>query len=373
MHVASGDLWAGAEVQLYTLAKALHNKASATVSVVLLNHGRLEQELQDMGIEVIVLDESKLNAFQILHRLIGIIRETSPDIVHTHRLKENILGSLGARLAGNKPTIRTVHGAPEHRPSWWNLPKLILFSLDRMIGRFLQKRIISVSAELESRLRQQFPPAKIRIIENGVDLETIQGQYRQKQSINRSCADKFTVGFVGRLVPVKRVDLLIRTAAYLHNIQPQIEINFLIYGEGPLRANLEKLSRELGTTKKVHFLGHSDDITRHIRAMNALILTSDHEGLPMVVLEAMALQVPVIAHAVGGLPTALDHGECGILVNEPDPEAYAHAILDLAGDPDKSARLASAGYKRVRECYSAEQNAGAYCKEYLDLAPASSG
>jgi glycosyltransferase involved in cell wall biosynthesis len=169
------------------------------------------------------------------------------------------------------------------------------------------------------------------------------------------------------------VDLLIRTAAYLHNIQPQIEINFLIYGEGPLRANLEKLSRELGTTKKVHFLGHSDDITRHIRAMNALILTSDHEGLPMVVLEAMALQVPVIAHAVGGLPTALDHGECGILVNEPDPEAYAHAILDLAGDPDKSARLTSAGYKRVRECYSAEQNAGAYCKEYLDLAPDSSG
>lgn len=373
IHVASGDLWAGAEVQLYTLAKTLHNKTSATVSVVLLNHGRLEQELLDAGIEVIVLDESKLNGIRILHRLAGVIREQGPDIVHTHRLKENILGSLAALLAGNKPTIRTVHGAPEHRPPWWKLPKHVLFILDRMVGRLLQKRIISVSVELKKRLQAQFPPPRIRVIENGIDLDVGQRQYRQEPSFTESGEKGFTVGFAGRLVPIKRVDMLIRAAAYLHNNKPQTGISFLVYGDGPLRASLDKLNDELGTKEKVHFMGHSDDIAGRIREMDALLVTSDHEGLPMIVLEAMAWQVPVIAHAAGGLPELLDHGACGILVHDHNPAGYANAILDLATNPDKRGKLSAAGFERVRKFYSAERNADAYCKEYLDLVKAPTG
>jgi glycosyltransferase involved in cell wall biosynthesis len=367
MHIASGDLWAGAEVQLYTLSKTLQYKASAIVSIVLLNHGRLEQELLAAGIEVIVLDESKLNGIRILHRLTGVIREQGPDIVHTHRLKENILGSLAALLAGNRPTIRTVHGAPEHRPPWWRVPKHILFTLDRIVARLLQKRIISVSVELKKRLQGQFPPSKIRVIENGIDLDTVQRQSRKEWSFPDSGEKQFIVGFAGRLVPVKRVDLMLRAAAYLRINHPQIGICFLVYGDGPLRASLEKLNSELGTTDRVHFRGPSDDIAERIREMNALIVTSDHEGLPMVVLEAMALQVPVIAHAAGGLPELLDNGVCGILVHEHNPAGYANAILDLTSNPDKQTQLAAAGLERVRERYSAERNAEAYYKEYVDL------
>ncbi|MFW2438942.1 MAG: glycosyltransferase [Arenicellales bacterium] len=118
MHVASGDLWAGAEVQLSTLARALHAMPDTSVSVILLNYGRLEQELKKSGINVIVLDESKLNGFQILYRIAQIIRKQKPGIVHTHRLKENILGSIAAHSVSRTVSMRTVHGAPEHPPPW---------------------------------------------------------------------------------------------------------------------------------------------------------------------------------------------------------------------------------------------------------------
>ena len=212
VHVASGDLWAGAEVQLYTLAKALHNKASATVSVVLLNHGRLEQELTNAGIKVIVIDESKFNGLSILNRLIHTIRRLEPDVIHTHRLKENILGSLAAWLTGRIPSLRTVHGAPEHNPSWLKLHKHLLFYVDRQCGRFLQKKIIAVSDDLSEILSKVYPLEMIHVIENGIDLDAIR-LAQSTQRISRDTTDKkFRIGFAGRLVAVKRVDILIETA-----------------------------------------------------------------------------------------------------------------------------------------------------------------
>ena len=138
LHIASGDLWAGAEVQLFTLAKALKNNTNTIVDIVLLNHGILEQKMLDCGINVIVLDESKLNGLTILRQLIHITHQIKPDVIHTHRLKENILGSIAARLNGNIPSLRTSHGAPEHPPSWRQLPKRIIYWLDFFCGRFQQ-------------------------------------------------------------------------------------------------------------------------------------------------------------------------------------------------------------------------------------------
>ena len=113
LHISSGDLWAGAEVQLFTLAKSLIKNSATQVDVILFNHGRLEQELLDSNINVIVLDETTLNSLQILRKIIHTIKIIHPDVIHTHRLKENILGSAAALLTGNTPTLRTAHGAPE--------------------------------------------------------------------------------------------------------------------------------------------------------------------------------------------------------------------------------------------------------------------
>ena len=132
---------------------------------------------------------------------------------------------------------------------------------------------------------------------------------------------------MGRLVPVKRVDIFIAAARYLLEQKPDPGIRFYVIGDGPLREELESLSHKSGTERIVHFLGHQDDILRHIQDLDALMMTSDHEGLPMVLLEAMALRVPIIAHRTGGIPGLLDQGTCGILVDNQDPAAYARAIM----------------------------------------------
>ena len=367
MHIASGDLWAGAEVQLFTLAKTLQTTLNAPVTVVLLNHGPLEQKLRAVGIDVTVLDETRLNGFQILRRLVRTMKDVKPQVVHTHRLKENILGSVAARMCGNIPSLRTAHGAPEHRPSWRQLHKRLLIFLDWFCGRFLQRRIVAVSDDLAAILGKSFPAERICVIENGIDVESVSRREAQAPLAPKPRSAPFTIGLAGRLVPVKRVDLFIQTARYILDHYPDLETRFHIFGDGPLRQELEQLSRDLGTDSIVHFEGHRGDIHQELQKLDVLLVTSDHEGLPMILLEAMALEVPIIAHAVGGIPHLLAQGSCGVLVEDQSPAGYGRAIHELATHPDSRAQIAINGLNRVKTRYSAKQNAETYCNEYSRL------
>jgi len=366
LHIVSGDLWAGAEVQLFTLAKALHEQPATRVSVVILNHGMLEQKLKQAGIEVIVLDESKLNGFQILYQLIVLIRNLRPDVIHTHRNKENILGSIAARLSGNIPTLRTAHGASEHRPAWYQIPKRMVLFMDWFCGRYLQKSIIAVSEDLAGILAKDYPSDKINVIQNGID-EKQTGQSVDNEKIK---SDHLKIGIIGRLVPVKRVDLFIRTAHKLLDERPELNPSFHIFGDGPLRDELEALNQQFATHAQIHFEGHSHSIHEQLESLDALLMTSDHEGLPMTLLEAMVLKTPVIAHAVGGIPLLLDNGSCGILVENHKPEGYVQAIIELTKEPLLGKKITDNASMRVSECYSAKQNANAYLQQYSNLMPA---
>ena len=108
---------------------------------------------------------------------------------------------------------------------------------------------------------------------------------------------------------------------------------FYVFGEGPLRAELEAEAERLGITAAARFMGFTHEVAANLKAMDLLLLTSDHEGLPMIVLEAMTLRVPVVSHAVGAIPALLDEGRGGTLLTTQAPEAFARAI---AGDPGRS-------------------------------------
>lgn len=372
LHIASGDLWAGAEVQLFTLASTLKKQQHIEVAVVLLNHGTLEQKLRENGVRVIVLDEAQLTAWQILPALIRSVGEIQPDVIHTHRIKENILGSIAALFAGRIPTLRTAHGAPEHRPAWYRVAKRLILFLDWMCGRFLQKRVIAVSEDLAGILRQSFPAEKIAVIENGIDIAALTASARLHETAdpgaNKPVAkSKFKVGIAGRLVSIKRVDLFIQTARQLADNHPEASFSFHIYGDGPLRDELERLSRHWQLQALIHFEGHCDNIPQQLGSLDVLLMTSDHEGLPMILLEAMALQAPIVAHAVGGIPNLLAQGECGVLVAEHSAAAYASAVYRLYQDPVTRSEIAGKAFKRVTQLYSAEQNAENYEAEYKKL------
>ena len=366
LHVASGDLWAGAEVQLFTLVKTLHARSDTSVSVVLFNFGRLEQELNNAGITVIVLDESILNGLQILRQLVHIIREQQPDVIHTHRIKENVLGSIAAFFAGRAASLRTAHGAPEHHPGWWKFHKHVLYALDRFCGRHLQRKIVAVSGDLANILGKDFPLNKISIIENGIDVASICKDHPAR-TFQEGKQAVFKVGLAGRLVPIKRVDIFIQTALHLMSKHPDMYASFHIFGDGPLRDELEKLNQNSGTDKIVSFEGHCDDMQKKLKQLDVLLMTSDHEGLPMTLLEAMALQIPIIAHATGGIPKLLDNGASGILVHKQDGANYANEIYKLYNNPETGLKIAERALQHVIQNNSALKNADAYHDVYTEI------
>jgi glycosyltransferase involved in cell wall biosynthesis len=329
-----------------------------------MNHGELEDRLRAQGITVTVFDESRLSSPTILKGMIKLLKETRPDVIHTHRLKENVLGSIAAMLAGRIPSIRTVHGAPEHSFGALQFHKRALRLFDRLTGRYLQDRIIAVSGDLAGLLRQLYPPSSVYVIENGIEV-TAQDTERTESPCPHDPKDQnLKIGIAGRLVPVKRMDTFIQAARYLKDHYHNIQATFEIYGDGPLKSDLESLGNKLDTGSYVCFRGHVEDMPTTLRQLDLLVLTSDHEGLPMILLEAMATRVPIIAHAVGGIPELLDHGNCGILITSEDPTDYAEAIQQLAHSPDRRAVIATKALERVRQKYSATGSAKAYLDHY---------
>ena len=326
LHLASGDLWAGAEAQVYQLLCALREQPDVRVSAITFNHGELERRLRAADITVTVLDERTLSSRSILQGILSEIKATDATVLHTHRLKENILGSIAARLSRRAISLRTVHGRPEHAGKGPARMRLVR-AIDSLAGR-LQVGIVGVSDELCDFLRTRFPSGKVFCVPNGIDSATIIRAaalpcgYEAKRQKN--------VALVGRLVPVKRVDLFLEAAALLVHVHPG-EYRFVVVGDGPLREEMIALAERLGIRGDVEFLGFQSNSLGILKQMDCLALTSDHEGLPMVLLEALTLGVPVVAHAVGGLPEVLAGVAGQRLVTEHTAAGYAEAIAGLVG------------------------------------------
>ena len=167
-HVISGDLWAGAEVQVYNLCQALQASGQVTPTVVIFNEGILFEKFKELGIPLLLADEKKLNPWTIARSIASHCKEHNSKIVHTHGFKENVLGILGKELAKVPRSARTVHGSAEtvltlKRPHKWLVQKVDLF-----LGRTRQQAIIAVSTQLEDTLKKVFQD-KVYKIFNFID------------------------------------------------------------------------------------------------------------------------------------------------------------------------------------------------------------
>lgn len=321
LHIASGDLWAGAEAQILQQTTRLATLPELTVQVALLNEGELARRLRANGIRVHIFDEAALSILQILASLSRLVRREAVDLIHTHRAKENFIGGVLSFLHG-KRSLRTVHGAQEHPPRSIFNRRYLGAALDGFAGRYLQQAIVAVSAVLAQILRQEFGDLRVVYIPNGIDVHAVRNAARGNEVAEQSV---LRVGIVGRLVAVKRIDVFLLAAKELASRHPG-KFRFLIVGDGPVRAELEKCAEEWGLASDCEFLGFRTDSLQLIAGLHALVVTSDHEGQPMVVLEALAAGVPVVAHCVGGLTELIGSDRQGILVERQDARLFADAI-----------------------------------------------
>lgn len=360
LHIASGDLWAGAEVMLCDLAIAQSRMAGIKVAVFLLNDGRLARALRDAGVEVVLAPESSLNLLQLVQRCRATIRRQRAEIIHSHRIKEDIIGALAAATSRPRALcVRTVHGVDEAQRT--TLKARLSAAMHRLITRGGFARTFAVSRPLALQLAAA-GGAGVTHIANGIALE----KFAEHGATHRARKGFVMIGIVGRLVPVKRVDIFLRTAQLLSAQHPG-RYRFVIHGEGPEEDSLRALAAGAGLDAVVSFAGFSADILAQMSQLDLLLLCSDSEGLPMVILEAMALGVGVVAAAVGEIPEVLDGGRCGTLVHQQEAEHYARAIERVHAAPAHLQQMILAARERVQQHYSVESSARGYAAGYRDV------
>jgi glycosyltransferase involved in cell wall biosynthesis len=295
-----------------------------------MNDGELADRLRAAGLPVIVLPESKLNALQILVKLIRIIREFKPDILHTHRQKENILGNIANLIAkplrkARAKSVRTAHGAPEFAPKG---KQKIQVWLDQFIGKHLQETIIAVSQELAEKLKLIYSTNKIHVVYNGADVDALEAQAGIADFKSTNPTTKH-IGIIGRLEPVKRIDIFLAMAAELiATASSSYVMHFHVIGDGKLRSDMEKLAIDLGIQAQVSFHGHRKDMPSCIKSLDCIVMCSDHEGTPMTALEAMVLGTPMVAHSVGGLKELLANYPYHFLTESHTASSYANLVRD---------------------------------------------
>lgn len=365
-HLASGDLWAGAENQLHNLVLGLQRARDVDVDVILLNEGLLADRLRQTGVMVTVYPENHLSGIELFATIRRHLVARRTDILHTHRYKENVLGAFAAALTSGVRSTRTLHGAPEFRSRIWQLRKSVPQWLDWFTARFMQFPIVCVSIELRDRCARSLPIARLRVVPNGVDIDALGDVAVQVVDDSRVRARPFRVGFFGRLTSVKRVDLILEVANHLEKESPG-QFGVYLFGDGPLRSELEERAGTMNLKGTVNFMGFTAQPAAWLRSMHAMLLTSDHEGLPMIVLEAMALGVPVVSHAVGAIPEVLDGGALGTLIPNQEPSQYARAIAALRDAPEAARTQAAHAAKHVASRYSAEHSVQEYVSIYREL------
>ena len=365
LHIASGDLWAGAEVQLYHLARELGTTSQVDLMIVLLNDGQLADALRAAGLPVIILGESSLSALSILIHLYRLVLKFKPVVIHTHRNKENVIGGLVAFMT-RTASVRTTHGANEHTDPRFNLRRSAFNLLDRISGWIFQSRIIAVSPELAGKLKAIYPHRKITVIPNGINIEAVIEKSDSPVEFERQ-TDHFNIAFVGRFVPVKRADIFISIATDIISRSHERDIHFYMFGDGPLWAETNHTILENGYQDRIHTPGFVDNVAPYLKAMDMLLFTSDHEGLPMTLLEAMALRVAVVSRNLPTIKQVLCDGVCGYVLNSDQPEDFSRLITSLSNNKNELRVKTEMAYKNLQASYSIQETAQNYVALYREV------
>jgi L-malate glycosyltransferase len=367
-HVASGDRWAGAEVQLAMLLKALRRIRGLKCSAIFLNEGRLADEARQAGIEVAVFPEAELNFFQILSGATRFLQSRNIQILHSHRYKENLVAALLARRCRVPVHVSSRHGAPEPFTGWPRYRQGLIEMLDRLVARHSTDCVVSVSEELRGYLMKYLPAAKVVTIYNGIDEEKVSSPFSASEAKQRLGipAECWIVGTAGRLDPIKRLDIFLAAAQKVVGVEPNSR--FVIAGEGKEESRLRNLASSLGLEDHVLFLGHRSDIYDVLRAMDIFVFCSDHEGLPMALLEALYLGVPVVSRPVGGIAEVIQDRINGVLLDSTDPLIVANEWMRLLTNADQRSQIAQAGRRLVADRFSVEKSADEFARLYHSLA-----
>ncbi len=344
----------GQERLILNLSRELVARGHDVKVISLTRGGSLRPEFE--GIEVLDVPRERAEGFDIglVGRLTRALRRARPDAVHTHNAAPLIYAAPAARLGRVSRLIHTKHGANTYTRSSLALARFATRLLSAFVA--VSKETATVAEESE-----RVTPRLLRVIPNGIPLSQFRRDLEKRARVRDQLKipdGAVVVGTVGRLVEEKDHPLLVR--ALSPHLGPNLRL--LIVGEGPQRKNTEAaIKPELA--EFVTLTGARHDVPSLLSAFDLFAMSSRTEGLPLVVPEAMACGLPVVATAVGGLPGIVPP-EVGVLVPHGDADALGRALAELAADASRRARLGEAAERYANERFSIDRMTGEYEELY---------
>jgi glycosyltransferase involved in cell wall biosynthesis len=359
----------GAEGQLAHLALGLAasgiDPTVACLSEVAEPHA---SRLREAGVPVAIFPRRGHGDLSRVRGLASLLRSAGADLVHSFLVGANAYAYASARLAGVRPLIvssRTTMTMPTRSR--------------RLLHAWIFRRasIVVANAESVKEFTSSYygvPRARLRVVRNGVDLGA-----SMRASVDREAAraemgipaGAVLVGTLGRLSREKNLDLFVDMAAGLANEFP--EARFVIVGEGPCRGAIERALRGAGIDGRVVVTGARSDVARVLAAMDLFVMTSDTEGLPNAVMEAMAAALPVVSTRVGGVHELVADGETGRLFPRGQLVPLLSSVRPLIRDADLRRRQGEAGRRRIASEFSVERMVAATVSVYDEVLPAAPG
>jgi glycosyltransferase involved in cell wall biosynthesis len=343
-----------------TLCRTI-DPARFEVTALCLNFaGELAEGLIADGYGVSVLEQSRRKPdYLSFVRVARFLRAHRFDVVHTHNTQPLMDAAVGAMLTPQTALIHTDHAR--------DFPDKVRYMVFEHLLSWRAFRVVGVSDHTTNNLHRYewIPRRKLTTIVNGIDGRAFEGPSdRSRVRASLGIPDgAVAVVFASRLEAQKDVPTLLRAFSMLVDRMPQLHL--AIVGQGTLRPALESQAAALGLTGRTTFAGVRLDVPDVLRASDIFVLPSTWEGLPMVILEALAAGCPIVSTAVGGVPSAVTDEVTGILVPPRDPAALAAGLERLAKDEALRRRLAAEGKRLFAERFSAEAMARRYESLYV--------
>lgn len=357
----------GAETQVVHLATRLKSRGWEVQVVSLMPPRAYVVEMQAAGVSVFSLDiKRKVPDPRPFLRLARLIRAWRPEIVHSHMVHANILARIVRPLVRVPVLVCTAHSIDERGRKGSGRLREFLY---RLTDPFCDLTTQVSQAGLERYVRiGTVPRHKIRYIPNGVDTERfksdLEARLRSRQELRLE--EAFVWLAVGRFDVEKDYPNMLR--AFAQVVKKQCETFLLIAGDGPLRPAVEELARDLGLKDHVQFLEIRRDIPDLMNAADAYIMSSIWEGMPMVLLEASATELPIVATNVGGNREVVLDGKTGFLVPPKDPEALAQAMLRLMSlSEEERWRMGKLARQHIEAHYSLDRVVNQWEALYREL------
>lgn len=319
-------------------------------------HRRQAQTLAAAGVDLVTIGRrSRLDSLK-MRRLPHLLRASQVDILHTHLFGSNLWGAVLGRLAGVPVIVAHEHG-------WSYGPSPRRWIDGQVIARLASTFVVGSASNRRHMIAlEHVPPEKCVLIPNAFFPRTnLVGDLRRELGVGD---DVLLVGTVAKLRAEKALDVLL--AAFARVLAKMPTARLVIAGDGAVREELERMTRELGISRGTFFLGTREDVETVVRGLDISVICSDFEATSLFALEAMTYGSALVCTEVGGLRELLTDRVNALLVPPRDPDELSHAILTLAGDRGLRARLIAAAADRARD-FSAQTLVERYDTLYRSL------